>query len=409
MNDVDRCAVLFVDDEPLVLQGLQRSLRSERWSWRVGFAESGREALGILERESFDAVVTDLRMPEMDGAELLGTVMERHPHMVRIVLSGEMDPGMIMRAVPCAHQFLAKPCDAQALKATLARAFALKGLVSDRRLRALLARLQTLPSLPGLYGELIAEIQAPNSSFRRVGDLISRDVGMAAKVLQLVNSAFFGIGRRILNPQEAVSLLGYDTVKALVLSAKIFSQFDSGQTAHLPLEALWHHSLSVGLCGRTIGTAEKLPRKAQDEAFTAGILHDVGKLVLARNFPEAYAQVMSTAHQGRQTLWEVETDCFGVSHAEVGAYLMGLWGLGAEVVAAIAHHHRPPRGASPGPVLGVVFAANALEHRPFAEPGDASGASVTEDDLKQLNIAGRFAAWEEVWRRNRLEEALHAE
>ena len=171
--------------------------------------------------------------------------MDLHPHMVRIVLSGEMDRDLTFKTVHCAHQYLAKPCDADVLKATLARAFSLRRLINDRRLKTLLPRLESLPSLPTLYTEIIAEIQAPNSSFKKVGELIARDVSMTAKILQLVNSAFFGLARRIANPQEAVSLIGYDTVKALVLSAKVFSQFEVKRIPGLWLDALWRHSMET--------------------------------------------------------------------------------------------------------------------------------------------------------------------
>ena len=343
MTHPNACAVLFVDDEPLVLQGLQRMLRGEREAWTMRFVASGREALSLLEREGFDALVTDLRMPGMDGEQLLNTVKERHPHMVRIVLSGDMNQASGFKTVRCAHRYLAKPCDAEALKSALSQALALRRWVDDHRLKELLARLESLPSLPELYAELLAEIQTPNSSFRRVGDLIARDVGMTAKVLQIVNSAFFGLARRILNPQDAVAMLGYDTLKALVLSTKIFSQFDAKRVRCLDLNALWQHSMNTGLFARTIGVGEKLPRTAQDEAFTAGVLHDVGKLILAHNFPEIYADVIMRSRAQQRPAVELEQECFGASHAELGAYLLGLWGIGEEVVGC---HRLPPTPAA---------------------------------------------------------------
>jgi HD-like signal output (HDOD) protein len=405
---MERYAVLFVDDEPLVLQGLQRMLRSERQNWAMRFVRSGAEALQVLENQVFDAVVSDLRMPGMDGAELLTRVMDRHPHMVRIVLSGEMDRGLTFKAVHCAHQYLTKPCDSDTLKATIGRAFALRRLISDRRLKSLLPRLESLPSLPALYMEILGEIQAPNSSFRKVGELIARDVSMTAKILQLVNSAFFGLARRVASPQDAVSLLGYDTVKALVLSAKVFSQFELKRIPGLWLDALWRHSLETSLFTRGIGTAEKLPRKSQDEAFTAAILHDLGKLILAQNFPDDYAEVLTQASRQPDPLWEIETERFGASHAELGAYLMGLWGIGDEVVSAIAHHHQLPPAATPGRVVAVVYAANALEHGLSAEAPHEPVAAIAPELLRQLNIAERMPAWEEACRKMRLEEALRA-
>ena len=394
MTHPKACSVLFVDDEPLVLQGLQRMLRGEREAWTMRFVASGREALSLLEREAFDALVTDLRMPGMDGEQLLNTVKERHPHMVRIVLSGEMNQASGFKTVRCAHRYLAKPCDAEALKSALSQALALRRWVDDHRLKELLARLESLPSLPEVYAELLAEIQAPNSSFRRVGDLIARDVGMTAKILQIVNSAFFGQARRILNTQDAVAMLGYDTLKALVLSTKIFSQFDAKRVRCLDLNALWQHSMNTGMFARTIGVGEKLARTAQDEAFTAGVLHDVGKLILAHNFPEIYADVIMRSRGQQRPEVELEQECFGASHAELGAYLLSLWGIGEEVVDAIAYHQRPPRMSASSRVLAVVYAANALEHMLSGTSGDEAAAAVDPEILKQLNAAERFAAWE---------------
>jgi HD-like signal output (HDOD) protein len=409
MTSADRrFAVMFVDDEPLVLQGLQRMLRPERERWDMRFVRSGAEALGLLEREPFDAVVSDLRMPEMDGAALLAAVMDRHPHMARIVLSGEMDRELTFRTVHCAHQFLSKPCDPDTLKRTLARASSLRRLLNDRKLKSLLPRLETLPSLPALYTEILSEIQAPNSSFRKVGDLIARDLGMTAKILQLVNSAFFGLARRVASPQDAVSLLGYDTVRALVLSAKIFSQVDLSRIPGLWLDALWQHSFGTSLFARAIGVGEKLPRKAQDEAFTAGILHDLGQLILAQNFPDAYAEAIAHADRNDRPLWEVETERFGASHAELGAYLLGLWGIGEDVVGAVAQHHQPPPAGSAARVTAVVYAANLIEHRLAAEPAPAEIPAGDADALRQLQVYERIPAWEEACRKIRLEEASRA-
>jgi len=403
------CAVLFVDEDPRVLQGLRRMLHGEARNWRMQFAGSGREALDHLDREAFDAVVTDWRMPDMDGAELLARVKERHPQAARIVLSGEIDPAAGFKAVRCAHQFLAKPCDAEALKAALASAFAVQRSIEDSRLKALIARLETLPSQPALYTLVLSEIESPGSSARKVGEVIARDAGMTAKILQLVNSAFFGLARRIGSPQEAVTLLGYDTVKALVLTAKIFAQFDERRmSCLLGIEALWRHSLAAGLCARTIAAAENLSRKAQDEAFTAGILHDVGKLVLAQNFPERYAEVISAAQASGCLLWELEAECFGASHAQLGAYLMGLWGMGKEMVDSIAYHHRSLRTTTVGQVPAMVYAANVIEHRLAAGPADALAAGVDPEVLGQLGIADRFSAWEQRCRRYLQEESAHA-
>ena len=207
------------------------------------------------------------------------------------------------------------------------------------------------------------------------------------------------------SPQDAVSLLGYDTVRALVLSAKIFSQVDLQRIPGFWLDALWQHSFSTALFARAIGVGEKLPRKAQDEAFTAGILHDLGKLILAQNFPDDYTEAIARSDRHNRPLWEVEIERFGASPAELGAYLLGLWGVGEDVVAAVAQHHQPPPAGGAARVTAVVYAANLLERRLAAEP---SVEELPGGEVEILSAAsrstsasrpGRTPAARSAWRR----------
>ena len=405
MTDPRPGAVLFVDDEPLLLQGLQRMLRSQREVWAMRFAGSGREALALLAQETCDVLVTDLRMPGMSGEELLRTVKERYPQLVRIILSGEMESAASFTAVQCAHRYLAKPCEAQELTSALSQALALRRWVEAQPLKSLLARIESLPSLPELYAKLLAEIQSPTSSVRRVGEIVARDVGMTAKILQIVNSAFFGLPRRVVNAQDAVALLGYDTLKALVLSSKIFSQFDAKRIRCLNLEALWQHSMRAGVFARAIAVSEKMARASQDEAFTAAMLHDIGKLVLAQNFPEECADVAAEAAEGERSPAQIEQMRFGASHAELGAYLLGLWGIGEGVVDAVARHHHLFQDSGSGELAAAVCGANALEHLLAGEPVRPAGADpVGSGRSCPGELLGR---WEQVCRPLHLQEADH--
>jgi CheY-like chemotaxis protein len=238
--------ILFVDDEELLLKGLQRMLRSMRHEWEMRFVDNGQAALDLIQKETFDAVITDMQMPGMSGIQLLETVMQEYPDIVRIILSGQLDQEMILKTVRSAHQHLSKPCDADLLKATLAQAFGLRDLLADENIQKLVSRIESLPSLPSLYLEIMEELQSANTSFKKIGVIIAKDVGMTAKILQMVNSAFFGLRRQISNPQDAVSYLGFETIKSLVLSAKIFSQFDQKKLPGFSLDNLWNHSMLTG-------------------------------------------------------------------------------------------------------------------------------------------------------------------
>jgi HD-like signal output (HDOD) protein len=393
MEAVAKRRILFVDDEPLVLKGLQRMLRGMRGEWEMYFIDSARKALTILDKFRFDAVVTDMRMPEMDGAQLLNEVMRAHPDMVRIVLSGEMDQKMILKTVRSSHQYLNKPCEPEVIKLTLKRAFALRSLLSDDQLKKRVAGIDSLPSLPTLYLEIMEELQSPNSSFKKIGAIISRDIGMTAKILQMVNSAYFGLCRKIARAEEAVSYLGMETVKSLVLSAKIFSQFDQHRMAFFPLDELWDHSLRAGMCARAVAGAERFPKETVDGAFMAGILHDLGKLVLAQNLPELYLRVLSESSKGDAPLWEIEEAFIGTTHAQIAAYLMGLWGMPDMIVEAIAFHHHPVLAPGDNDLLTAVHAANALARVNGGDSETEWMRSIDQSYLQQIELQVRLPDW----------------
>jgi YesN/AraC family two-component response regulator len=219
--------LLFVDDEPKVLQGLERQLRGMRNDWTMEFAADGARAMEIMENKPVDVIVTDMIMPGMDGAQLLAEVVKRHPKTVRIVLSGHADRDSVLRLVEPAHQYLSKPCDAEELRRAIGRAFALRELLANERLKQLASRLGSLPTLPALHTQLTDELRKDEPSLDHVTEIISKDIGMTSKILQLVNSAFFGLPQRISSAHEAVMYLGLSTVRALVLSIQVFSQYDS--------------------------------------------------------------------------------------------------------------------------------------------------------------------------------------
>ncbi len=389
--------ILFVDDEDSVLQGLRRILRPYRHQWNMTFAPGGQEALAALAEQPFDILVTDMRMPGTDGPALLAEVARQYPHIVRIVLSGHSSKNTTVRSVGLTHQYLAKPCDKEALERAIVRALGLRETLRDHSLAQLLTQIESLPSLPSLYAELIAELQSEEMAVSKVGDIVSRDPAMTAKVLQLVNSAFFGVPRRISSPSKAVALLGADTIKALVLGVGVFSQFSDSAGGGFDLEALWEHSFRTAAAAKRIALAEGVDGQETDEAFTGGLLHDVGKLVLGRGFPERYHDALSHASERGIEHVQSEREIFGATHAEVGAYLLALWGLPDPVVAAVAYHHTPDAlaGVTFGPVI-AVHAANAFAHERQADHECGTRSQLNIDLLSRLGLAHRVDAWRKL-------------
>jgi len=388
--------ILFVDDEPNILSGLKRQLRAQRKEWEMAFAESGKAALSMMEAAPFDVVVSDMRMPGMDGAELLNRVKERYPETVRIILSGHSELELVMKSVGPTHQYLTKPCEPDLLRATLKRAFALRDLLADEQLQGLAAGMTTLPSLPTLYQRIVEVLQEPDASLAAVGEVIGQEPAMAAKVLQLVNSAFFGLRREVSDAREAVSFLGLETITALVLSVHVFAELKEAADDSFPIEALWSHSLAVGSMAKEIALAETGDKGTGEEALMAGLLHDVGKLILRVNLPERYREVERTMSVDGCDRLTAERAIFGTTHAEVGAYLLGLWGLPDGIVEAVAFHHRPGACLSDGfTPLAVVHVVNCLEGAtPTDHPARHAG-EVDEAYLEQAGLADRLEAWRE--------------
>ena len=388
--------ILFVDDEPNVLLGLKRMLRSQRHEWDMAFAGGGAEGLTLMEKEPFDVVVSDMRMPGMDGAEFLTAVMSRYPDVVRLILSGHSEWELIMKSVGPAHQYLTKPCAAEELKTTVAQAFALRELLADHNLRTLVSRMETLPSLPALYQRILAALRSPDASCSVVAEIVSQDPAMAAKVLQLVNSAFFGLPQQISSPAQAVTLLGLDAVKSLVLSVNVFAEFDPQRIKDLSLDTLWTHCMAAGSVAKRIAQMESHDAKLWDDALLAGLLHDIGKLVVVANLPDVYAAIQQRAAAGDFELVEAERDELGATHAEVGAYLLGLWALPDPIVEAVAFHHRPSQCLSHGfTPLTAVHAANCLEVTVEPDDGARLAHGLDRDYLAGLGLTEHIPEWQE--------------
>jgi len=382
----------------MVLKGLQRSLRKMRNEWEMTFVSSSKEALEILDTGSFDVIVSDLRMPEMDGAQLLAEVKSKHPEVVRIILSGQVGQETTFRSVQLAHQSLSKPCDADILKHTLNKLFALRNLLEDESIKRILSQTETLPSLPAIYTDVVSELQSPDPSVKKIGEIISADLAMTAKILQVVNSAFFGLIRKISNPREAVMLLGTDTIKALVLSVKIFSEFNQKKFGWFNFDELFNHSMSVSMLAQTITKEERLDQKLVNNSVMAGMFHDLGKLILVTNFQETYQKVLTEAGQTKQNLWDLESEVFGTSHAEIGAYLMGLWGLEYPVIEAIAFHHQPGKSLSNAAgLLTAVHFGDAFDRFKKTDKGLNGENGLRQLDrryLESLGVAARIKDWQ---------------
>lgn len=377
--------ILFVDDERAILDGLRDLLRKQRKAWKMVFAQGGEAALRELERDRFDVVVSDMRMPGIDGVALLQKVKERHAATARIILSGHAERDAVVAALPVAHQFLSKPCDAEVLRNVVNRACGLQALLCDENLRSVIGKVDRLPSVLDTCQAFTQAAGDPDLGVDQLAKIVEQDPALSAKVLQLVNSSYFGLAQRHASVQQAVSYLGMELLKGL---APTDHAFMAPPVPGFSLNALHDHSLLAARIARRLFS----DKERASEAFTAALVHDVGKIVLAMSVPDRFSEVLSAATETSTATHAMEAELLGVTHAEVGAYLLGLWGLPPAIVEAVAYHHHPELGV-PTDTLVAVHVANALSHQ------DAGGDPSSEERLDLAFVQGSgFGAELASWR-----------
>ena len=393
MNNTKK-SVLFVDNEPNVLHGLKRMLRSERNRFETRFTTSAEDALKILADEHIDVVVTDVKMSKMNGLQLLSEVKESYPDIVRIILSGESNLEMTLKSVHVTHRYLNKPCDMETLKSTILRTCNLLDLLRNESLKQALTQIDSLPSLPSMYLEITRELKKPDASIQNVGKIISQDMAMSSKILQLVNSAYFSVPREISSPEHAAVMLGLDIIKSLVLVSQVFKKFERSNIPRKFIENLWEHNINTGKIAKAIAKKETNDQKIIDQSFIGGLLHDCGKLILATNFNDNGRGNILAVCEEDKTIVEIEKETLGITHAEAGAYLMDLWGLPVPVIEAIAFHHFP--GVcnefcfTP---LTAVYLANMLAHKDYDTRQNDTENIIDSDYLSGLHMNESSEYW----------------
>jgi len=390
--------ILFVDDDPKVLQAIRRNVRMMRDEWESEFAQSGKKALEMMEQNPPDLIVSDMRMPGMDGAQLFNEVKNLFPDTIRIILSGQTDEKSLMQAAGSTHQILSKPCEFEALKEVINRACTLRDSLDNPALKRVVSQLQSIPSFPQIYNDVMAELKSPGVTIENVGKIISRDIGMSTKILQLANSAYFGFSSKIGSADHAVQILGLDTIQAMVISYHIFSKIDPSKLKHVSIDQVWDHSMKVSGLAMKIAKAEKMDCKTQYFTFTAGLVHDIGMLIIAQNLPDQFKQALSLAKTDKIKLCDAEAQILNTSHEKVAAYLLGLWGLPDPIVEAVAFHHSlenyPGSGLSPLTFLHVADVFENERNKNLGFPDYCSG--LHEDYLKKVGAWERIPQWKEI-------------
>ena len=387
--------ILFVDDDKCLLDSFRTMLHSRRKKWKCFFASSAAEGLAVLDDQTIDVVIADMRLPDMEGADFLKEVETRQPGAVRMILSGYSDMQLVLRSVKHAHQFMSKPCGSEVMVETLRRVIELDYILMDEDVREIVSSVDSLPVIPDLFIRISKELECCEPDIQRVASLVEQDVGMSATLMRVVNSSFFGFYAKISSPARAVTLLGVEALKGLILGVHLLEMIDVGGLPGYSVEKLWEHCLQTGGFARVIAGMETNDDTLVEDCFIGGLLHDVGKVVMVSELSDRYSEVLKATHHSGGPVGPHEIGEFGVSHAKVGAYLLGLWGFQPRVVEAVHGHHVPTRCRGEAFPTMVVHVANVLQHELSSESGYVHSV-LDEAWLEESGRLGRLDAWREA-------------
>ncbi|MGE4298470.1 MAG: HDOD domain-containing protein [Desulfovibrionaceae bacterium] len=382
--------ILFVDDEIMVLKGLRRMLSPLRAEWDMQFSDNAEDALAIMAHTPVDVLVTDWHMPNTNGVCLLQEVARKHGGTVRIILSGQSLGGQ-GDCMFHAHQVLYKPCDFATLQAVIQGIGNTDALLGNGLVKQETARLHALPPLPAVYQEVVREMGKPVPALPRIAAIIRCDPAISSRILGIVNSISFGLRSRVSSLEHAIAMLGLNTVRSIIVAMHCVSIHDAAPEPSFSLSMLWDHCIRTAGLVKTLASQSKKEKDASESCFIGGMLHDMGKIALAALFPKEYAHVIRSVQQDALTVFEAERLLFGTTHADVGAYILGLWGMPESIVNLVATHHAPDRITTDRGAM--IFTANAMDHKRYIIHADYTA----RDDTAELEHHPRFAAHLASW------------
>lgn len=383
--------ILFVDDQQNILSGLERMLHAMRNEWDMKFCSSGKDALLLMEKQCFDVIIADIKMPDLDGAQLLKKVEEICPATIRFILSGHSDQELVFQTVGHAHQYIAKPCEPEMLRQYIDRSLRLREELTNEALHSTIAQIKSLPSPPYIYSEIINLIQNEEASLDAISKTIKKDISLTAKLLQMVNSAFFGLPRHVESVMEAVNYLGLNTVQGLVLSAGIYHQFENSGLPGMSMDSIFAHAAAVAANAKKIGTEIGLDKRYSEEAFLSGLLHDIGKLIMVANFPNELKRIIGIVKTGSMEFHEAEREVFGTGHPEIGSHLLSLWGFTDSILEIVAFHHSPDRLVHPAKnVFTAVYIANEIDRQRLTGDKENGRLSLDTGYIEKLGLTDRL-------------------
>lgn len=330
-------------DEQGSFAGWSNEVEGSDLNWEFVRLDSKEGLLLQLENNAIDAVVLPCSMRAMVDIEFMAKIAQKYPKVVRVFLGAEFwNAGFKAKAAEAAHKLyptrisIAQVCEELEYRIKLVK------LINRSSLQAYIGTVGCVPSPPSMYRNLTEAVNSDIADLAVISSIVEQDPAVVAQIMRQVNSAFFGFNRQISDLKEAISLLGVRNLRSMVLSSQLNKQFSqSKEWDSFSFEQVGQRSLLVGRLAQALCRRAGASKAMQDQAFLAGLLHDLGILILASHDPEQYKKLINYAVKKQKPIYLVEKAALGFFHGEVAAALLALWNLPPQVVEAVMLHHVP--------------------------------------------------------------------
>jgi len=351
----------------------------------------------MLEKNPQMVVVTDMKMPQMTGAQLLFEVKRRYPTMMRIVLSGYYEQEGVYRSVGPAHAYLMKPCTGESMIIAIERAIKLGAMLTSQSLNNFVASLSHPPKPPAIDFAIAHELESQNANTESIIGILESAGVTGALVSEFLASSFRESGKKAVDLRS----VGLDQIRALILRDALFEQY-ADSLNNIDVLRKWNRN--IARCAEAVMASETSDNNILSETFCAGILSAIGITIMAGNHPEKYAAVQKVVEETGLALAQAETEAFGIAHGVLGAHYLHQWGFVNSVVEACAYHHVPVER------IGTILSTTTIIHVAEALQTDEHGLRfdgdpekrIDQDYLQAIGVDKRLAEWQEIVKQNRV-------
>jgi len=388
--------ILLIETDAQTIADFQKHLGSDTRQWELDICREPSNALETVRSQNPDIVIGAFKAEGLDGSALLKEIASENQQIERFILADENDKPLLDSEIGNTFHYLPKPCSQSILHRELQRVVALNNWLGHEKVKEIVASVNDFPTLPPVYMKVVNAVNSPNASSESISEAIMGDIAVTAKLLQTVNSSFFGLEEKVSDISHAISILGIESVKNIVLAIQVFGRIEDTDQQAL-IDQLWHHSMSVAVAAKRIAKYETRNEKKAEEAYTAGLFHDIGKLVLIKSLPNQYKEARELAAELGISHWEAEERIIGCNHADIGAYLLGRWGLPMNVLETTALHHNPAKSFTADfTTLSAVHAANAIVWSRHAGTEPHPDATPSKEYLEHIGRVGAWNEWKDV-------------